>query len=383
MNTYSDQYLNQDEEITDDSIETDLSNLVVYSRDWTIETIVNQIKKENIDLDPKFQRRNAWNDEKKSKLIESLIIGIPVPEIVLAEHPKKKKSFIVIDGKQRLLTIAGFIFPDKYDYWKDKKLRKLTILTNLNDLRYEDIDNKPEFEDKNREFLNADMRCTVISNYSSDDVLYDIFYRLNTGSSPLSSQELRQALNKGPFADYLIDTTTEKQPVHDILDDQRLQDIEIILRFLSIVFFGEGYTGNLKPFLDTSMDNITKNWAQYEDKIKQKYDEFNISINRLKTIFGDNIGRKLTDNKWARVNKALFEVEVYYFMFLKDEQLEGIDKEDFRNKFEKLCTENLPFKKATTYNTNTLENYKTRFNEFRNFINDFFSMSIDETPLPK
>ena len=68
----------------------DISDLVVYSRDWTVETIVNQIKKSNIDLNPKFQRRNAWNDDRRSKLIESLIIGIPVPEIVLAEDVKKK-----------------------------------------------------------------------------------------------------------------------------------------------------------------------------------------------------------------------------------------------------------------------------------------------------
>ncbi len=88
-------------------------SLHVFSRDCTVETIVSQIEKGNIDLNPKFQRRNAWNDLKRSKLIESLIIGIPVPEIVLAEDPKMKKSFIVIDGKQRLLTIAGYINPEK------------------------------------------------------------------------------------------------------------------------------------------------------------------------------------------------------------------------------------------------------------------------------
>ena len=87
----------------------DFNSLVVYSRDWTVETIYNQIEQENIDLDPKFQRRHAWQDDKKTRLIESLITGMPVPEVVFAEHPKKKRSFIVIDGKQRLLTIAGFI----------------------------------------------------------------------------------------------------------------------------------------------------------------------------------------------------------------------------------------------------------------------------------
>ncbi len=95
----------------------DVTDLVVYSRDWTVETIENQIKKGNINLNPKFQRRNAWNDERRSKLIESLIIGIPVPEIVLAEDVTKKKSFIIIDGKQRLLTIAGFM-NHSIKYWE-------------------------------------------------------------------------------------------------------------------------------------------------------------------------------------------------------------------------------------------------------------------------
>ncbi|HUM08844.1 MAG TPA: DUF262 domain-containing protein, partial [Acidocella sp.] len=69
-----------------------IESLVVYSRDWTVETIISQIEKDNIDLNPKFQRRNAWNDAKRSKLLESLIIGIPVPEIVLAEDTEKKRS---------------------------------------------------------------------------------------------------------------------------------------------------------------------------------------------------------------------------------------------------------------------------------------------------
>src|SRR6266480_1757166 len=103
-------------EIEEDIRAGDYGSLVIYSRDWTIETINNQIVQGNVDLNPKFQRRNAWTDDRRSKLIESLIIGLPVPEIVLAEHPVKQKSFIVIDGKQRLLTIAGFIDPT-IAYW--------------------------------------------------------------------------------------------------------------------------------------------------------------------------------------------------------------------------------------------------------------------------
>jgi hypothetical protein len=112
------------EEINEDVSPEGESEIVVYSRDWTIATIISQIEQKNIDLNPKFQRRNAWDDARRSMLIESLIAGLPVPEIVLAEDPKKRKAFIVIDGKQRLLTIAGFVDPTM-NYWKKAELKKL------------------------------------------------------------------------------------------------------------------------------------------------------------------------------------------------------------------------------------------------------------------
>ena len=121
---------------SEDIQEVDVSDVVVYARDWTIETIFNQINIENIDLNPKFQRRNAWNDDKRSKLIESIIMGYPIPEIVLAENPNKKRSFIVIDGKQRLLTIAGYISHDKYKYWNRPVLKGLKVLKDLNKSKY-------------------------------------------------------------------------------------------------------------------------------------------------------------------------------------------------------------------------------------------------------
>ena len=203
----------------------DVSDVVVYARDWTIETIFNQINIGNIDLNPKFQRRNAWNDDKRSKLIESIIMGYPIPEIVLAEHPNKKRSFIVIDGKQRLLTIAGFIANDLYKYWDRPVLKGLKVLKELNKSKYIDLDEKSK-----REFDNSSLRCTVITNYKDVQILYDIFYRLNSGSESLSTQELRQALNKGEFADYLVDITNTLQPIHSAMNltepDKRFRDIE-------------------------------------------------------------------------------------------------------------------------------------------------------------
>lgn len=187
-------------------------NLVVYSRDWTVDTVLSQLRQGNIDVNPKFQRRNAWTDTRRSLLIESLILGIPVPELVLAEERESKKKFVVLDGKQRLLTLAGFVDHDVYGFWRSPTLTDLKSRPSLNSLHYETIS-----EEERRSLMNADMRCTVISNYDSDDILYDIFYRLNTGSVALSTQELRQVLKRGEFANYLIEITNRPHPIQEVL----------------------------------------------------------------------------------------------------------------------------------------------------------------------
>src|SRR5437763_16553657 len=110
----------------------DAYNVVVAARDWTVDTIVQQVKEGNIDLDPAFQRRNAWRDDRRSRLIESFILGFPVPQIVLAENPRQRRSYIVIDGKQRLLTIAGLYLAEYRDYWTHARLDGLNVLRGLN-----------------------------------------------------------------------------------------------------------------------------------------------------------------------------------------------------------------------------------------------------------
>ena len=375
------------EDMTQAGTSPDFSSLVVYSRDWTIETIYSQIKQGNIDLNPKFQRRNVWADDKKARLIESLITGMPVPAIVLAEHRKKTGSFIVIDGKQRLLTIAGFMSPGDFKSWRNPKLgqKQLTVRKDLEGLTFDQMENDPTYEHEHRAFVNADVRCTVVANYQSPDVLYDIFYRLNTGAVPLSSQELRQVLNKGPFADYLMEVTQDLQPIHRVLklteSDPRLRDIEMVLRFIALVMFSLDYRGNLQRFLDDQMGYITEKWEECSEAVKQVYADFNEAIKRLeKMLDSDKIGRRYTLGKgWERLNKVLFEVEAYYFMLLKDEEIDG-KGEQFLAEFEKFCGENTQFRESIRDSTSDLEKYTIRYKLFGNFINSTFGTNIHSVP---
>lgn len=372
-----------DEIIEDISTEGE-TDLVVYSRDWTIATILSQIEQKNIDLNPKFQRRNAWNDSRRSKLIESLVAGLPVPEIVLAEDQKKKKAFIVIDGKQRLLTIAGFVDPT-IGYWNNARLKDLKLRKDLNKTTYEQLKTEPRLADEYREFMNADIRCTIISNFKSDDALYDIFYRLNTGSVPLSTQELRQVLHKGPFADFLVQVTNTPQPIHAVLGltgpDTRLKDVEIVLRFIAIVLFGNLYKGNLKKFLDDTMSAVTADWDNAKPTIEHVYGELNTSIENLQTVLGTKlIGRKSIGGAWeSRFNRVLFEVEAFYFRLIPATSLTA-GKKKFISGLQKLF-EDPEFRSSVESTTKTNDRYELRFTRFQNLVNASFGTNINEVPV--
>jgi hypothetical protein len=381
-NTFEDDGWN--EEIMEDVSPQNESDLVVYSRDWTIDTIISQIEQKNIDLNPKFQRRNAWDDSRRSKLIESLVAGLPVPEIVLAEDPRKRKAFIVIDGKQRLLTIFGFVDPT-VAYWKKAELTNLKVRDDLNGKTFDQLKKDAAFNDEYREFMNADVRCTIISNFKSDDVLYDIFYRLNTGSVPLSTQELRQVLHKGPFADFLIQATNTLQPVHSVLGlngpDTRLKDVEIVLRFIAIVMFGDTYQGNLKKFLDDAMERVTKDWDDIRPKIENVYKQLNLAIGNLNEVLSPKlVGRKFVDGAWeTRFNRVLFEVEAYYFKDIPAARLVAGKKKFVVGLLE--IFKDAYFRSSVETTTKTNDRYQLRYRRIQKLVNHSFGTDFDNVPI--
>lgn len=197
-----------------DQLKVDVNKMaqaVIWGTDWTTETINLQLEKGNIDLSPSFQRRDAWSDVEKSRLIESLMLGMPVPQIILAENKLKRNTYIVIDGKQRLLSIRRFFsntVPEKNESidFQPLKLTGLTILHECNGKYKTDIDKALITQ-----FENQPIRTIIIKNWPDEEFLYTVFLRLNTGSKPLSPQELRQALKPGEFLSYLDKATAESK----------------------------------------------------------------------------------------------------------------------------------------------------------------------------
>ena len=201
----------------------------------------------------------------------------------------------------------------------------------------------------------------------------------------LSSQELRQVLNRGDFGDYLIEITNNTNILHNAMGlkepDTRLRDVEIILRVFSFYLYAADYKGNLRRFLDDSMHKVTKDWTNMETVIRDLYEKMNTSVQLLGEVFGDIkfVGRKYKNGSFeTRFNKALFEVEVFYFMHLDNTILS--QKEAFISAFKKLSSDDTDFMASIESSTKNMENYKVRYNRIEQLINNTFHLELNINP---
>jgi hypothetical protein len=354
--------------------------IVVASRDWTVETIVRQIEQKNIDLDPAFQRRNAWRDHRRSRLIESFVLGFPVPQLVLAENPRLRGSFIVIDGKQRLLTIASLYLKDYRGYWNEPRFSGLSVLKELNDITLDAFLGDDDYSKDRRQLSNADIRTTVISGFRDEDVLYDIFYRINTGSVPLSSQELRQVLNRGEFARFLLETTGKQNPLWHVLGienpDPRLRDVELLLRLIALRRFSDEYRGNLKAFLDDSMKKLNKSWRGEQLDVEHLTGEIFEATEAAIKIFGPDVGRRLKGGRFDRaLNRALFEVQAYYLSFPAIRAAAVKNKAAVTQAAKQLFP-NHEFSASIESTTKSIGNYRTRFGAYQRMLEKTLGIKV-------
>ncbi len=385
------------DEIYDDNeadLNADLNNFyqaVIWGTDWTTETIANQLIKGNIDLSPKFQRRDAWDNREKSRLIESLILGLPVPPIILAENKLKRNSYIVIDGKQRLLSIRMFYAGCKklensenlnFDKagFKKLKLGGLEILKNINSYTYNDVfRHSPDYIDL---LDNQTIRTIVIKNWPDESFLYTVFLRLNTGSKKLSPQELRQALRPGMFLQYLDEATSASRAIMKMLNnsgpDKRMKDIELALRYYAYKYCLDIYNGNLKEFLDTTCDILNKNWDTNHVEYEKAFQELENAIEfSYEIISNESPFSRVQTTK--RFNRSIFELFSYYFSIQEIRVLVKRNKKKFLSEFEKL-NKDVEFISAISDSTKNPAKVTKRFQLFSKLLNslmdevDFFKI---------
>jgi hypothetical protein len=291
----------------------DPSQAVLWASDWTSETILAQLGRGNIELSPRFQRRDAWSRTSKSRFIESLILGLPIPQIVLAERNDKRGQYIVLDGKQRLLSLLHF-----YGQGEGRdvafKLSGLEVRKDLSRVNYDRLAKKPDLQNEFNTFSSQTIRAVVIRNWPTTSFLHLVFRRLNTGSLKLSPQELRQAITPGDFSNFVDDFSLDSTSIHQLLSrttpDPRMRDVELLARHISFQLRMPEYRGRMKEFLDESAIVLNAHWQDREPAVRQAADQFVAGIDALVEIFGqDKIARK---DKSRLFNRAIFDALIFY-----------------------------------------------------------------------
>ncbi len=356
---------------------------VIWSTDWTIETIVSQLNKGTIDLKPKFQRREAWDPKRKSRFIESIILGLPIPQIILAERKEKKGTYLIIDGKQRLLSIRQFFSKiDDLDFPR-LKLKALDSLNSLNNRSFVDLQNDPSLEDFATIIENQTIRTIVIKNWPSEAFLYNVFLRLNTGSLPLSPQELRQALHPGYFIDFADLFSIDSPQIRKVLNieepDYRMRDVELVIRYFAFKFFIEKYDGNLKNFFDLTVEEFNRIWVEQELVITSASHELNYAIDYSFDIWGRNAFRKWKDGAYqGRFNRAIFDIMIYYFSDLQIRDASRTHFTEIESCFRALCENDAEFLNAFETSTKNKIPTKKRYETWGNALKEItgFDVSI-------
>lgn len=284
---------------------------------------------------------------------------------MLAEEKDDRGSFLVIDGKQRLLSMQQFAGITVNPSQTALTLTGLKFRTELNDKTYEDLKSDSRLRNHLNAFDNQPIRTVVVKNWQKEDVLYLIFHRLNSETLPLSPQELRQALHPGPFLRYAADYTMELGGIHRALGidkpDFRMRDVELFVRYVAFQNNIHSYSGNLKKFLDDSCNRLNGEWVAMEAEIKEQAARMESGIRTAYDIFRSHTFRKLSEDTYeTRFNKAIFDIVVYYFADESIRKKASAKKTNVKAAFERV-SHDPAFLRSIELTTKSIQATGTRF----------------------
>lgn len=272
--------------------------VVTQPYDLAIDAIVGQVKDDILFLRPlssrpNFQRQYVWSDKLASKLIESVLLNVPIPPCYLSENEDNELD--VIDGQQRIYSLYRFLN-------NEFKLSGLEALTELNGQRFFELTSKEQ-----RKIKTHTLRCVVITNESHPEIKFDVFERLNTNTSPLNAQELRNCVARGTLNDLLGELSYDERWLKirgRRLPDKRLADEEIILRYFAFRSLGlENYRTPLKLWLNTA----AREGRRYsQGRISQLRAEWSNALDVVLELFSPDEAFRRPESK--SINRALVDL---------------------------------------------------------------------------
>ena len=267
-------------EVDGDEVQnTDARPVSSQPNDWNISTLRDKFERGMVDLQPHYQRQYVWElkPELPSRLVESLLLEIPVPPIYFGKMQGGRLE--VIDGQQRLTTLIKFVRNEFH-------LQRLQRIGSLNGKHFRDMS-----EEHQAKVLDAPIRSIVIDAGNNQNLRYEFFERLNRGSMGLNEQELRNCVYRGPFCDLLAelekDATWRRIKGGD-KPEHLFVEREMILRFFAFANRLGDYKGKLKSFLN---DFMGKYAPKGDDDIRSQANVFRQTMLNVWNVFGENSAR--------------------------------------------------------------------------------------------
>lgn len=262
-------------------------DLVTTTLDYNLQALSSLVREGSIDLAPAFQRRDRWDRQRQSRLIESFLMNVPLPPIFLNEDDYG--TYSIIDGKQRLTAIASYMADDY-------PLAGLEIFAEAEGLRFSELDRGLRMVLETR----ASLRAIIILRMSDPEIKYQVFQRLNTGGVRLNAQEIRNVAFTGPLNSALLEWSTD--PLFAGLlgvsrpEDQQksalwkqMRDVELVLRYFTLKGRWTDFSGSLVGEMNAfagSQKNATK------ARLRAMKKDFTETVAKVNAAFGDAAFRR-------------------------------------------------------------------------------------------
>lgn len=348
-------------------------DIFVENKPFSLKQMYDLIKSGDIELSPDFQRNFVWDKTRQSKLIESILLGLPLPSIYLSQYEDGRLT--IVDGLQRITTIKKFIE-------NELVLHNLEYLTDCNGKKYDQLEGilSPL---RLRKFGQTQVMCFVIDYRSPSKLKFDLFRRLNTGGKPLNNQEIRNCLSL-PKVQYVLRSMVNSESFYSAtnnsVSDNRMEASEAALRF--IYFYDQftlsksvgKYNGDMESTLDDFIDELNKR-SEYE--LNKYIPIYENSLKVATYLFGNYCFRKVLpeyyNKRRAPINKLLMlTVSVLLSQYNFSHVEDIIDEEgSLTEQLADYIEENEEFFNAMSWGTNGKWNIETGFYYLKSFFDTY------------
>ncbi len=365
----------------------------------SMDTIVRRIEQKKINFSPDFQRTEVWDAQRKSRLIESLMLNIPIPMFYISAD--ESDVWTVVDGLQRLSTIRDFVVGKRYLESKEKNRELKGEGFELCDLEFWPQYNGYTLNQLPSHLYNRIMETefnfTIVDPGTPEDVKRNIFKRINTGGMLLSQQEIRHALYPGKAANLLKDLAQTKEFIEvtqNSIKSQRMEDRELILRF--VAFLVRDYAAyRTQPIDDWLADtmliiNSAPKYSGHDIQRLIKFGRLNLqdiqltdtkliadlflmAMNRANKLFGRHAFRRSYGNEGRKpINKSLFETWGNVLAKLTSEQYDNLlnHKEQMLDDYYQMLSQN-DFVNSISRDSMKKASVMFRFGEINKLVNKF------------